>query len=445
MRVEDLVRILEGEVRGKPEGYVKGFSIDSRRIEPGEVFIAFRGERHDGHDFVGSALSKGAVGAVVERDLKPDSGFIIKVSSTLEALRRIALYRRENFRGEVIGVAGSVGKTTTKELIYHLLSHTAPSYRSEGNLNSQIGLPLVLSNMPLDVSYAVIELGASSVGDVARLMEYARPKVRVITALGEEHLESFGSLEDVIRGNGEILRDFSEDSFAVIPHYALEYYELPRERVTTFGEGGDLRVDGIRLSLKGTEFLFWGESFSVPVLSRGIVDNVLAGFGVLTALGYDPRDFRDALGKFTPPAGRMNLLNFVNFFIIDDTYNANPPSVRNALLTLASLNGGSKKIVILGDMLELGEESPKLHAEVGKLVAELGIDYAIFHGKHMREAYKECVNYGGKAVFLDKKEDIKDEMLKYMRDKNIILVKGSRGMRMEQLIDRLGELANYEF
>ncbi len=141
----------------------------------------------------------------------------------------------------------------------------------------------------------------------------------------------------------------------------------------------------------------------------------------------------------------MNLLNFVNFFIIDDTYNANPPSVRNALLTLASLNGGSKKIVILGDMLELGEESPKLHAEVGKLVAELGIDYAIFHGKHMREAYKECVNYSGKAVFLDKKEDIKDEMLKYMRDKNIILVKGSRGMRMEQLIDRLGELANYEF
>ncbi|EDP74533.1 UDP-N-acetylmuramoyl-tripeptide--D-alanyl-D-alanine ligase [Hydrogenivirga sp. 128-5-R1-1] len=439
----ELAKVLRGELRGDPQARVEGFSIDSRQVGEGDVFFALKGERHDGHDFVTDAVDRGAVGCVVERDVEHAGKFSIKVSSTQEALRELALYRRGIFRGEVVGVAGSVGKTTTKELIHHLLSNAAASFRSEGNLNSQIGLPLVVCNMPLEVDYAVLELGASAVGDVERLVEVAQPKVRVITALGEEHLESFGTLEDVVKGNGEIFRGFTEDSRAVIPHYALEYYDLPRERVTTFGEGGDLNAGKVRLSLKGTEFEFWGEGFSVPLLSRGVVQNVLAAFGVLTSLGYDPRDFREALKSFTPPQGRMNLLNFGNFFVVDDTYNANPPSVRNALTTLASLQTTSKKVAVLGDMLELGVESGRYHAEVGKLGAELGIDVIIFHGEESKRSYEECIKHGGNALFCDKKEDIVDELLKYMRDKNIILVKGSRGMRMEWIVEKMGELVGY--
>ncbi|WP_457601435.1 UDP-N-acetylmuramoyl-tripeptide--D-alanyl-D-alanine ligase [Hydrogenivirga sp.] len=441
MRFEELTEIIRGETRGYPSSEVSGFVIDSRRAYPGSVFFALKGETHDGHDFVYDAFARGAVGAVVDRSVEPPSDrFVVRVDSSLGALKRLALYKRDRFRGDVVGVAGSVGKTTTKELIYHLLSHVEPTYRSEGNLNSQIGLPLVLANMPEGMSFAVLELGASAVGDVKRLMEFARPRVRVITALGEEHLQSFGSLEGVIRGNGEILEEFTEESRAVIPHYALAYYKLPRERVTTFGAGGDLSVEWVRLTLEGTEFGFWGERFVAPVLSSGVVDNVLASFGVLTSLGYDPRDFVQVLSEFKPPRGRMNLLRIRDSLLIDDTYNANPPSVRNALFTLSGLNYGFRKVAVLGDMLELGEESGKLHAEVGKLAAELNIDICIFHGNEMKEAYKECLKRGGKAIFCDKKEDILDEMLKYMQGKNIILLKGSRGMEMEQIIDRLGEL-----
>jgi UDP-N-acetylmuramoyl-tripeptide--D-alanyl-D-alanine ligase len=444
MRLGDVASILREALVGNPDLEVSGFSIDSRRVREGDLFFALRGTNHDGHDFVEDALKKGAIGSVVERTPRKPVGNFIKVDSSLEALRRLALYKREAFKGEVVGVAGSVGKTTTKELIYHLLSYTGRAYRSEGNLNSQIGLPLVIANMPLEVAYAVFELGASAVGDVAKLRELARPRIRVLTAIGEEHLESFGSLENVIRGNGELFSDFSEEDRAVLPHYALRFYTLPRELVTTFGEEGDLRVDRVNLSLKGVSFSFWKESFSVPVLSRGIVDNVLASFGVLTTLGYDPRDFKDALKSFRPPEGRMNLLDMDSFWIVDDTYNANPPSVKNALRTLSHLKGGNLRIVVLGDMLELGDRSAELHAQIGREVAKLGIDFAVFYGSMMKHAYDECKKLGGRCVYVDKKEDIKDEILKYMGDKNIILVKGSRGMKMEQLIKELGELVKNE-
>lgn len=445
MRAEELAKVLKGELRGDPNRTVRGFSIDSRQVNPGDAFFALKGENNDGHHFVEDAIRRGAVGSIVEKDLRVGPGFSIRVDSTADALRRLALYKRALYRGEVIGVAGSVGKTTTKELIYHLLSHVAPAYKSKGNLNSQLGLPLVLSNMPLEARFSVLELGASAVGDVRRLVEIAQPRIRVITALGEEHLESFGTILDVIRGNGEIFMNFSEESRAVIPHYALKYYPLPREKVITFGTGGDVNSEGIHLSLKGTEFKCMGVVFTIPVLSSGVVDNALAGFGVLLALGYDPRDFKEALQTFRTPSGRMNLLDYERFIVIDDTYNANPPSVRNALITLASLRTESKKVVVLGDMLELGKESKKLHAEVGKLVVELGIDLALFYGNNMEEAYRECIKYGGNALFFGKKEDIMDEVLKYMRDKNIILVKGSRGMKMEDIVEKMGELARYEY
>ncbi len=444
MRAEDLAKIVEGSLTGNPKAEVSGFSTDSRKITQGQVFIALKGKRHDGHSFVPDAFGKGASGAFSEVDTRPPEGrFILKVSSCEEALRRVALFRRGTFRGTVIGVAGSAGKTTTKDLIHHLLSLTANTYRSEGNLNSQIGLPLVLANMDLSARYAVVELGASRRGDVLRLTRIARPKIRVITAVGEEHLETFGTLQDVIRGNGEILHSFGEEDWAIIPAHLRHIYSVPSGRVVTFGEGGDLRAEDITVSLKGTSFSFMGERFSLPVLSRGVVSNTLAAFGVLKVLGYDPREFREHLRSFQPPPGRMNLLSFGSFYVVDDTYNANPPSVRNAVRTLSALGGG-KKVVVLGDMLELGKENEQLHREAGALLADAGVDFAIFYGSETVHAWREYVRRGGKGVFLRDKEEVLEEMLKWMRDENIILLKGSRGMRMETLIDRVRELICYE-
>jgi len=446
MKAQDLAQIAGGRLTGEPNAEVSGFSTDSRLVKTGQVFVALKGRRHDGHDFIPDAFRRGAAGVISAQDIPPPPGrFVLKVNSPLEALRKIAARRRESFGGTVIGVTGSVGKTTTKELISYLLSLIAPTYRSEGNLNSQIGLPLVLSNMNTGARYAVVELGASRRGDIQNLTEIARPEIRVLTAVGEEHLETFGSLREIIRGNGEIFHRFGERDRAVIPFSLRKHYRLPPDRTLTFGGGGDLRADLVRFSLDGTTFRFAGEDFLLPVLSRGVVENALASFCVLRFLGYDPRELREELRGFRAPPGRMNLLRFENFYLIDDTYNANPPSVRNALETLRALPAPSKRILVLGDMLELGRESERLHREVGAFMVESGLDFAIFYGNEVRYAFEEFRRRGGKGVFTREKEDALEEMLKWTEDENIILLKGSRGMRMETLVEKVRELIGYEF
>ncbi len=439
MNSAELATLLKGKLLGSRYAFAKGFSIDSRRVKQGDVFIALRGQKDDGHNYLGEAFSKGAVGAIVQRDgCEPPPGkFLIKVKDTFEALRDIARYRRKTYRGKVIAVAGSVGKTTTKELIHHLLCSVGRAYKSEGNLNSRIGLPLVLANMDMDSDFAVLELGASAVGDVLELTKLSEPKVRVITALGEEHLEGFGSIENVIKGNGEIFWGFGGDDCAVIPAYAKRFYPLEGGRVLTFGDGGDIRADNVALSLKGTSFEFMGHEVSIPVLSKGIVDNVLASLGVVHVLGYEPPELIHRLRGFKPPQGRMNLIKLGDAYLIDDTYNANPPSVRNALETLALVGRNSKKVALLGDMLELGKESEKLHREVGKLVVKLGIDFAIFYGTEMKFAYDACQKVGGNCVYTMHKEEVIELVLKWLRHKNIILIKGSRGMRMEFFLEKI--------
>ncbi len=443
MRASDLALILQGEFKGS-NTEIRRFSIDSRKVKEGETFIAIKGERRDGHSFVEEAFKKGAVGAIVERDFNPVSGrFIIKVESTFKALYRIALFKREQFKGVVTAVAGSAGKTTTKELVYHLISYVDNAYRSEGNFNSRIGLPLTLANMDITSGYAIFELGASQKGDVLKLTKLVKPKVRIITAIGEEHLETFGSLKDIIEGNGEIFHNFGSEDTAIIPYYLRETYKLPPSKVITFGTGGNLQAENIRLSLEGTSFIFKGQEFTIKVLNKSIVDCSLAAFGFLIASGYDPREFRDRLGEFLPPKGRMNILNFGDFFIIDDTYNANPLSMKNALKTLGDLNTTSKKIVVIGDMLELGNKSETLHREIGCFTAQCGIDFAIFFGSDMIFAYEEYTKKGGRGIMLKKREDVLEEILKWLKDKNIILLKGSRGMQMDKFIEELKEIIYY--
>ncbi len=445
MKVSDVARAVGGSLKGKGDLEIRRVCADSRRVAEGDLFVAIRGTRFDGHDFIEEAFSKGAVCALSERDMDPPKGkALVRVRDTLEALRRLALFKRNMFKGTVIGVTGSAGKTTTKELTAHLLSEVAPTYRSYGNLNSQIGVPLVLTNLPLQVRYAVIEMGASRSGEMGRLVSLVGPRIRVLTALGEEHLEGFGGIEGVIRENGEIFRGFGEEDFAVLPSYALKFYDLPEDRFITFGEGGNLRAEDVRLTGSGTEFTFRGERFSVPVLSFGVVENVLASFGVLTALGYDPRDFKERVREFRGVEGRMRLLDFGEFKVIDDTYNANPPSVRNALLTLAKLNTRTRKIAVLGDMLELGPHSERLHRDIGSFSVDLPIDLVIFYGREMRYAHEERVRRGGRSLHFLSMEDLIDALLKWACCKNIILLKGSRGMGMERILEHLGEPEGYE-
>ncbi len=436
---ELIAQVVEGKLYGTPAP-VKGISIDSRTIREGELFIALKGEKHDAHDFVMEAFKRGGAGALVERDIPiPEGKFCIKVKDTLRALREIANFQRSRYKGKVIGVAGSAGKTTTKELIHHLLSHKEPAYRSKGNLNSQIGLPLVLANLDLDTKFTVLELGASQRGDVAKLTKLAKPHVRVITTIGEEHLQTFGTLEDVIEGNGEILMDFTKDSFAVLPVYLKDRFKIPKNRVLTFGKGGDIEATDVEVSIQGVSFTYEGKTFHTPVISISLVENILASFGVLKALGYNPSDFVERLKTFKGAPGRMQVIRRRGIFFIDDTYNANPPSMKNALKTLAKLNTQGRKIAVLGDMLELGKYSEMLHREIGKLSSELGIDLVLFYGKEMLYAYEEAVKSNKNRFYFNNSEDLINFLLKECREGNIILFKGSRGVKMEVALGKVME------
>lgn len=436
-----LSKIVHGDFSGD-NLRVSKFSIDSRDLRGGEVFIALKGSKFDGHDFIKEAFEKGAIGVVSEKDINvPKGKFVIKVDSSLEALRKIASFKRKIFKGKVIGIAGSVGKTTTKELVAYLLSKVGKTYKTPGNLNSQIGLPLAIANAPLDVNFWVLEHGASKRGEIRKLIEITKPHVRLITTIGEEHLEGFGSVDNVIWGNGEMFCGLNNYFNAVIPHGIYNHYSfLPRAWVITFGKKGDIFFDEFVINDGGTTLYISGEEFFVPVPSVGMVENLLASFGVLKSLGYDFKNFKGALRDFKSEKGRMEIICFRNFKVINDTYNANPPSMRNAIKSLNKFKN-EKKILILGDMLELGEHSKALHREVGELLNTFKFYTVFFYGKEMIEAYKV---YQGKKFYASSKSELIKlvKKSKKMLKDGLILLKGSRGMKLEEIIEVLRGIDN---
>lgn len=441
LKALDLSKIVYGNFLGD-NLRISRFSIDSRDIRGGEVFIALKGSKFDGHDFINEAFEKGAIGVISERDINiPKGKFVIKVSSSLEALRRIASFKRKIFKGKVIGVAGSAGKTTTKELIAHLLSKVGKTYKTPGNLNSQIGLPLAIANAPIDVNFWVLEHGASKRGEIKKLIEITKPHIRLITTIGEEHLEGFGSIENVIWGNGEMFCALNDKFHAIIPYGIYNYYSfLPRAWVLTFGKKGDIFCDDFVLSDRGTTLYIKGEEFFVPVPSVGMVDNLLASFGVLKSLGYDFKNFKGALRDFKSEKGRMEIISFRNFKVINDAYNANPPSMRNAIKSLKEFKN-EKKILILGDMLELGERSKDLHREVGELLNAFKFYTVFFYGKDIEEAYRV---YQGKKFYASSKRELIKLVKKNKKifKNGLILLKGSRGMKLEEIIEILRGIDN---
>lgn len=430
MNSRELANLVGGEHYGK-EVKISSFCVDSRRIQAGQVFVALRGKVHDGHDFAKQALEKGAVALLVERRLDlPTTQIVVK--DTLSALRSVARFKRERFKGKVVAIAGSAGKTTTKELVAFLLSKTAKVCKTPKNFNSQVGVPLSVASFPEDCDYWVVEVGASALGDVKRLVELIEPHVRVITSIGEEHLESFGCLDHVILGNGEVFYGMKEEDVGVYPAWLRECYSVDKR--VLFGQEPFV-AENLRLSLEGVSFWVDGVEVFLPVPSLALVENTLCAFAVLHALGLDWKGLAKHLHEFKPIEGRFKTLRVGNLFIIDDAYNANPVSVRKALETLSMLRGF--KVAVLGDMLELGEFSEHYHREVGKLCAQLDINLCAFYGEHMRHAYQECKRLKTECYHFDQKEALA-EFLKNLRE-GIVLIKGSRGMRLEEVIDRLSD------
>ncbi len=429
MKIKKLLEIVNGIPLNleNPESQIKNFIINSKESTKGSFFVPLKGNKTDGHLFIEDAVNRGSVGFFTEKYINLKNGILIK--NSLEALEKVGKFKRKGL-SKVIAITGTSGKTTTKELIAFGLESFFPVYSTKGNLNNEIGLPLTLANIPEGAKIGVFELGAGKIGDIEHLSALVNQEISVLTSVGHGHTEKFGSFENVLKGKGEI---FNHGDYAVLPDNLLNQYKKYLKNYITFGKNGDIRVSDIKFSKDGTEgeISYKNEKIKikVPVFSKAIIYNIAAVSGVFYFLDINPVKHLSIFENFIPPKGRGNIIKHKNITIIDDTYNANPLSVRNAIETLSSIDGF--KVIVLGDMLELGSISEKLHREIGMLIEKSNIDMAFFFGKETKFSCEETKK--GK-FFNDKKELAKAVKNVFREQKGFLLIKGSRGMKMEEVL-----------
>jgi UDP-N-acetylmuramoyl-tripeptide--D-alanyl-D-alanine ligase len=379
-----------------PDAPFSGVSTDSRTVNPGDLFVALSGPRFNGEDYVAAALARGAAGAVVRSEQGATSQIV--VADTLAALASSAHAWREGFAIPVVGVAGSNGKTTVKELIASILSQTGACLSTRGNLNNHIGVPLTLFRITAAHRFAVVEMGADRAGEVATLVRIGRPTIGIITNAGAEHLAGFGSLEGVARAEGEMVAGLQPDAAAIINHddpFALLWKNMTPARVSTFGlqAGADFTAGAIRTTIDATgcvtQFTLHAPPGSVPVelhlAGRHNLINALGAAAAGSAAGIGLADIARGLGAMRPVPGRLQFKRTANgAWIIDDSYNANPSSVQAAIEVLAELAG--HRWLVFGDMGELGDYAADSHAQVGVWAKAAGIERLFATGPEARRA-----------------------------------------------------------
>jgi UDP-N-acetylmuramoyl-tripeptide--D-alanyl-D-alanine ligase len=438
-------------VRGDGGATFASASIDSRTVQPGALFVAVKGDRFDGHDFVPGAVASGATGVLVERGraaaLDVDA-VVIEVDDTVVALQQIGRAQLESIEGlKVVGITGSNGKTTTKEMVAAILASAAGAeavLKTEGNLNNHFGVPLTLCRLHAGHRYAVVEMGMSGLGEIRALTKLAMPHVAVITNIAGVHLEQLGSLENIASAKAEIFEGLRSDGVSVFPvdQPLLASHVASLARTMTFGPKSarptvaydDVKTGPtgltLRLHLSGVTSAT-GVAAHVPLIGRHNASNAAAAACVALALDIGEGSILDGLGNVRPAKHRAQLVQAGDRTILDDCYNAAPNSMRAALDALVEITPpGAQKIAVLGDMLELGPDSAKLHAEVGAYAAARA-DHVIAVGaqsKHMNASFHT--------------EDVAAAVARVRavsRAGDVILVKASRGMRLERVIDSLVE------
>jgi UDP-N-acetylmuramoyl-tripeptide--D-alanyl-D-alanine ligase len=436
---------------------------DSRLVGNGDLFVAFEGDRFDGHAFVPAALKQGAVAAIVREQYEVPAvpkrtgvaPVLIGVSDTLAAYQRLATYHRSRFPIPVIAVTGSNGKTTTKEMVAQVVAQRWRTLKTEGNLNNRIGVPQTLFLLTPRHQAAVIEMGVDQEGQTTRLCEIARPTVGIITNIGPDHLEFFGSMEGSAQAKAELLEQLPDDGVVVL-NADDDYFDYlaarARCRVVAFGQSSraEVRAEAVRADEKGGTLFHLtlpGKTRQAEVRIRAQgrhnVANALAAAAAGYALGLSGVAIAKGLALFRPAAMRSQINIIHGVQLINDCYNANPASMKAALQLLAELGRGKRSIAVLGDMLELGGDSKRMHREVGAFAAAQGIDRLLACGALGRDI-AEGARQAGLAP--DRVTEFPDAAaggaaLKTMvRQGDVVLVKASRGMRMEQVVDTLSGL-----
>lgn len=416
-------------------------SIDSRKASLGALFVALRGEHHDAHDFVEAAKSKGTCAALVERYLEIDLPQVV-VADTQIALGQLAGFVRRQRELCVIGITGSNGKTTVKTLLASILARHAPTHFSVGSFNNEIGLPLTLLATPEDARFVILEMGAGKPGDIAYLMRIAQPQIGLVNNIAPAHLERLGSLEGVALAKGALYSDLPEHGIAVINSddaFADYFVDLAKGRtLIRFGLGNDADITARFSKAKAdSEFTLVtpiGEiEVSIPLLGMHNVLNALAASSLALAVEVPLEKIKAGLEAAIAVPGRSSRCPHQSgAILIDDTYNANPASFAAAINTLAACAG--ERILVVGDMLELGADATRLHEEVGLLAAEKGIDRLYAIGTLSVAAAQ---GFGSQGRHFDSQQTLITALQEVMRSGVTALVKGSRGSAMDRVVNAL--------
>jgi UDP-N-acetylmuramoyl-tripeptide--D-alanyl-D-alanine ligase len=452
---EELVQAAGGVADGAPAVPITGFSIDTRTIQPGDVFVALRDAR-DGHAFVGSAFERGAAAALVEKGYarSPSDGALLRVENPLEGLRRIARAARKRASARIVAVTGSVGKTGTKEALRACLARLGATHAAEKSFNNQWGVPLTLARMPAKARYGVFEIGMNHAGEIEPLAKLVRPHVAVITTVEPVHLQFFGSLTAIAEAKAEIFSGLEPGGTAILNRDNAFFELLARRarehgaRVVSFGhdEAADVRPDVFALGPDGSDIVarIGDERVAYRLGAPGahIAQNSLAVVAALHTLGADVETAVTALAGLKAAKGRgarfKVKLKDGAILLIDESYNANPASIRSALAAMATVPRDlyPRRIAVLGDMLELGHEAARLHEDLKEPVDGAEVDLVFACGPNMRRLFA-ALPPARRGEWAETSQGILAPLLAVVRSGDVVMVKGSLGSRMAPLVDAL--------
>ena len=445
LTVQEIKKITGGIlVQGERSSTVNNVSIDSRKIGKGDVFIAVKGPRFDGHDFIRNAMRDGAAAVIVSKKIACSGEIaVIRVDDTTKALGQIAAWHRRRFRIPVIAVTGSTGKTTTKDMVASVLGKRFKVLKNVGTENNQYGVPLTLLRLKSSHQAAVLELGTNQPGDIRWLAKITRPTISIFTNIGESHLEQLKSPAGVFREKAQLIK-YMEPGGTVILNADDRYLAKisrgnKRQRVIRFGRGKNVDHRAHHIMVRDNRCLHFKvrrHPIKINTSASHNADNALAAISCGLACKIRYNDIISALGSFKFPAGRQEIRKAGRLWIIDDTYNANPVSFKSAINTLDALKINGKRIVVCADMLELGPRSAALHRSIGEMIGRSDADIVLATGRHARLIVEGSKRRKGNIQALHCKDlkQVHTRLKRYCRPGDAVLVKGSRGMHMERVI-----------
>ncbi len=452
--VSDILKATGGRLlSGDPDTRVTGVTTDSREASAGALFVPIVGERVDAHKFIADVFEKGASASFTQReDISCGEHALILVDDTERALIKLASWYRRLFPIPVIGITGSVGKTSTKEMVAQALSAKYKVMRTKGNYNSQIGVPLTMFNIEKDHEIAVVEMGISDMGEMDDLVDTAAPECAVVTNIGVAHILNFKKLETTLREKLRITRDFSGgDTVFLNGNDDLLKDAEPNGQVCRYGIGDeDLDYYATDIHVKDALYNFTfnyredGELKKIPVAISMLGDHYaadsVAGLAVALKYGVDPMMAARKLTEYKGLPMRQNLIRLSSdMIIIDDTYNASPDSMKSSIRVLKMLDNPGRKIAVLADVLELGEASGDIHYELGKWIRENPVDMVFLTGAEMKEAARALKDSEVKVFYNETNSETWKILKESVSEGDAVLFKGSRGMHQEELVDKTKE------